>query len=1454
MSSHSSVSSGEDCFIDAFGINVHAHRIPGSASPAAFQPTPDMLSTYRRSGPKSRSGCITCKIRRIKCDEAKPSCQKCLLTGRKCDGYVPPKPRKKKSKARPSSQQLMSYKALDRGLAVTWNPTTSIEGTYNQRRGFHYFLTNNFSEMAGNFESDFWNKVILQYGHQFPTVQHSLLALSATYEERTSKGLMRSAVNSKYVLQQYTKAVRTLGEYISSSDQDPRATLIACLLLVWVELLRRNIDQGFQHLFSGFKILAHLRSAGVITGCEDVYSSLGRSFRRLRIQLSIHGSTTDEIARTCPHTMDNVLKMPHTFSNIDQSRDVLDAEFKAVFGYYRRIRDVVEFGDFELVDLQSDAAIRQAYILRLEQWERATRRMAMNNPDLARSAEYVYMQLYHLTVLVLLKIPVADEMAYDSYTAEFEQIVMLAERMTGLYVKHPLMFEMGVIPPLFFVSIKCRLLRVRRKAMEIIRQAPEQEGLWIRNDTLNFCEWKINIEEAGRGDVPETEPLPLSARITHEHLSNHAIDLDTFVPFERGTGLKSYVRYRKADLSTGFLAMELTDDMKYMEWMANMLARRAPRACQSCRLHLLTLFENGFASTATKGSSRARYTTSIQSRTQAPASRRLPSSTRSFTQSKRLADLPEQPNADPAPVATAAEIETIVREARQTFGETLPKDYLSAKEYVIYERLYGPPLRETVYSDLEYLPGGEDEIQESEVRNVLLRQNAQGEYEEVEIDPSIDLSHEITLLAAENVVRQEGEEGEEFLDELAEEELAAEGEEGAESLANEILEDEQDMEEEAWLDEEVEAQQSGEDSMGAEETQPTRNIRGRNQREIEAIARLHDEMQAAAAKDIIEEEPEEDVNEEAYEEEVIEEEEDMEEIDEDDGLDSDTIRTHPHTMTARSGTNPSTINLNKHYFVAPITELLERADIKHTTEAAEKAFGGKRLPFSTSTPDALKHLPQKPIGLDASQHRMTDVEADAYMAAVMPGTYACASSTIVEVRKRLGTNWLRRLLMRTGVGPRIMDAGGGGAAAVAWREIAQAEWDLMTEEGLVKGDLPLGKTTVLTGSDRLRHRISRFLEDTTFLPRLPDYVHSSLATQHLDGGTPQPRKVYDLIIAPHSLLHLKEDYRRKNVVQNLWSLLDPKGGVLILIEKGLPRGFEAIAGARQLLLETHISSPGDTTTENEIESPASDIVRFADKEEGMIIAPCTNHNKCPMYLTPGISFGRKDYCHFSQRFIRPPFLQKVLGVQARNHEDVKFSYVAIRRGIDLRNHKKSLLQGDVATDQAFEGWEETDLPDTESHKSDPSELKFHSLSLPRAILPPLKRRGHVTLDLCTPSGKLERWTVPKSFSKTAYRDARKSKWGDLWALGAKTRTLRSPRLGRAAEASGKGGKLKGVRDGRQGKGGKKVKVNKFDIIMGEDGFEGIEEDRSRTKFVKREKRTKGGRIYKPRKPIGEDDL
>ena len=57
---------------------------------------PPATKRSRASKPKVRTGCLTCKIRRVKCDEGKPACQKCTSTGRKCDGYYIA-PRKAKS-------------------------------------------------------------------------------------------------------------------------------------------------------------------------------------------------------------------------------------------------------------------------------------------------------------------------------------------------------------------------------------------------------------------------------------------------------------------------------------------------------------------------------------------------------------------------------------------------------------------------------------------------------------------------------------------------------------------------------------------------------------------------------------------------------------------------------------------------------------------------------------------------------------------------------------------------------------------------------------------------------------------------------------------------------------------------------------------------------------------------------------------------------------------------------------------------------------------------------------------------------------------------------------------------------------------------------------------------------------------------------------------------------------
>ncbi|PWN30802.1 hypothetical protein BDZ90DRAFT_273121 [Jaminaea rosea] len=54
-------------------------------------------------------------------------------------------------------------------------------------------------------------------------------------------------------------------------------------------------------------------------------------------------------------------------------------------------------------------------------------------------------------------------------------------------------------------------------------------------------------------------------------------------------------------------------------------------------------------------------------------------------------------------------------------------------------------------------------------------------------------------------------------------------------------------------------------------------------------------------------------------------------------------------------------------------------------------------------------------------------------------------------------------------------------------------------------------------------------------------------------------------------------------------------------------------------------------------------------------------------------------------------------------------------------------------------------------------------SLPRILLPPIKKGGHVTFDACHSNGSIQRYTIAKSAGKQAYQEARKSGWGDAWS-------------------------------------------------------------------------------------------
>lgn len=792
--------------------------------------------------------------------------------------------------------------------------------------------------------------------------------------------------------------------------------------------------------------------------------------------------------------------------------------------------------------------------------------------------------------------------------------------------------------------------------------------------------------------------------------------------------------------------------------------------CSACSSQLLSLFRYGFCE--------APRASSLLRRARVPSSH-VPQSIRTISSSRPVREQfsTQEPPQPPKNLQTPQQIESLVQQTRQTFGETVPEDFLSPDEHRLYERLYGAPLYKNPRNIdiLVNLAQQDIEAQQAQ-QNALLREDEEGNLEHVDYVPQLapaEAEQIEELQEAEGNVHTQVEEAQELKTlqqleaEVKEEYPEVRQSEPAprDSVTFEKIHG--DFVARLTLFKDIAAAQQAQAAVEEEQRSKEAQVENDESGEVQEVDAA-DLITEAAMHDI-----ERDIEPEEAEEESGS------------GLEK---RTHPFTLLGRYGTSPATIFLPKVSVADPVQALLREASKRHLTDVTTKTFGGPSLPDSVATPPKRGlALHQKAVALDASQHFMGEMEGNAFISAIMPGAYASVMSVMVEIRKRLGSDWLRGLLAKPET-TRILDAGSGGAAVQAWRELLRAESAAMN--GGVPSELEVNgvKATVVTGSDVLRHRASRLLENTTFLPRLPDY---SAARDHPTlgfGANPQPRKQYDVIVAPYTLWHLREDWMRKEHVQNLWSLLKPDGGVLILLEKGLPRGFELIAGAREVLLKYHIEGSGLQGVD--YQAPGTFEEKSNTKEKGMIVAPCTNHSQCPMYTTPGQSKGRKDLCHFNQRFIRPPYLQRILGSKQGNHEDIRFSYLAVRRGMDLRDSQQ-FAQGEAATDEAFAGFEKVDIEPLSAEvafessqaetpipqRPSPFVPPVSPLSLPRAILPPIKRRGHVILDLCTPAAQIERWTVPRSFSKQAYHDARKSKWGDLWALGAKTRVQRNIRLG-----------------------------------------------------------------------------
>ncbi|KAJ2083379.1 37S ribosomal protein S22 [Coemansia sp. RSA 988] len=356
-------------------------------------------------------------------------------------------------------------------------------------------------------------------------------------------------------------------------------------------------------------------------------------------------------------------------------------------------------------------------------------------------------------------------------------------------------------------------------------------------------------------------------------------------------------------------------------------------------------------------------------------------------------------------------------------------------------------------------------------------------------------------------------------------------------------------------------------------------------------------------------------------------------------------------------------------------------------------------------------------------------ETFAYLAAFALGSYGVLINVFSELFKRLPEFTPES----------ILDFGSGPGTAL-WA--AQEVW--------------CGSVSQYTGIDVSEDMISSakhllYEMPAPFIPAKTDFLRY-LAPE-------QPNITADLVVSAFTLSELPSDSARKTIVETLW---DYTKDTLVLIDRGTPHAAQIISKARDQLLALNAKDarkqPVDVKEGETAAGPKRSSVLHT-------IAPFTNDLADPTANTPA-------WMHFSQRSQRPEFTMLTKHSKS-NLEDRRYSYVIMRRG---PRPEKIALQEQTLDKPANAHVSSTNLGvnlSTEVDQKSTEQLSKEAYYWSRIILPPIKKKGHVVLDVCVHDGPIERWTFTKSYDKNIYRDARKTSWGDLFPHKPKYAEMRS---------------------------------------------------------------------------------
>ncbi|KAL1843505.1 hypothetical protein VTJ49DRAFT_1376 [Mycothermus thermophilus] len=479
-----------------------------SPAPAAQQPP----QSGRKGSKKVRTGCITCKIRKVKCDEAKPFCMRCTKTGRRCDGYLDAKAmaQRRRRPAMPATSRPGEQQAA---LPVFHSWTSSSD----ERRAFHFFQHITAPCLSGDLDGAFWRVLVLQVCQTEPAVRHAVLAVSSLHESMVAnQGAPKAEDRNSFALYQYNRAIACLLDQMRTVDARPLVPLMTCVLFVCIELMQSKDRESLLHLEQGRQILNQLGRRGIARTPETnlIKQHLVPMYTRLSLTTLMFGGEPVEM----PAPLKILTEIPFVFETIDQVRYALYDFMDECLRFSKKTR-VAKLSTVPAEKMR-EFERQQDYLLRkLARFNVAFSMYRSSLPLDSPPDSVALLQVHALTTFIWVSTALSQhETVFDDYVETFSAIIPLAtEFINSLNARPPsgvtdarrfgtvFTFEMSIIAPLYFVAAKCRHPVIRRAALELLRRNPaRRENLWRAGFMAVIAERTMRLEE--KHLRPESRP------------------------------------------------------------------------------------------------------------------------------------------------------------------------------------------------------------------------------------------------------------------------------------------------------------------------------------------------------------------------------------------------------------------------------------------------------------------------------------------------------------------------------------------------------------------------------------------------------------------------------------------------------------------------------------------------------------------------------------------------------------------------------------------------------------------------------------------------------------------------------------------------------------------------------------------------------------------------------------